>query len=173
MTHKHTFGRITTHNDTLRLPIYDASNNLVECVTFQRDELAAVLIELVATFDIAPCKMSDICPADIAGVLLGFPKQFVGLEVGYDDQAGVDRFVATLRNGDTGNKESGYGNTAVEAVATLARDNGFKSKLQTPNAPEITIVQWFEDFKYGFSRIAEEILAAEMDDMYAPEKGAW
>lgn len=135
------------------------------------DTLPEAMAELLATYDIAPCSMGDIIAntEHLDYVCKTFFAQFKGVEILYSQDA--EKFIAKIKNGDTGHFETGEGDRALEALSDLARSHGFKSKL--PDDGGLTLLQWFTDFQYGFNRISDDLLNAELEGIYAPEKGSW
>lgn len=164
----HKFGSIVlgSSSDKLILPIHDDAGN-TESLEFKRAELSGVIIEILACYDVDEVKMTSLIHPDLFSILENFPAQFKGIDLWFDDDE--DIFTAAIKDGDTGVKVTGTGRSAAGAIADIARSWGFKSKLPE----ELTIHQWFIDMQYGFARISDELLQAEMDALYAPDKGAW
>lgn len=175
MSQKYIFGQSYVNDDagTITLAVYEFDGerrvDMVENVCVPKERVAETIIELVASYDFVPMRLSEVLPSSVHSLLADFPKQFSGIQVIYDTVS--DEFVAQIKNGDTGAHDLGHGSSAAGAVADLARSHGFKSKLPDDGAPSLE--QWFTDFQYGFNRISDELLRSEMDAIFAPEKGAW
>lgn len=170
--HQYTFGTVGVDSDsdacTIRI---QEEGVVVETYNVPLARYPEAVVELLATYDIAPTNLAALFNDPTTGrqVVDKFFDTFEGVTLFYENGKGV--YGASSKNGDTGYEDHGFGDRSAAAVANLARDHGFKSKL--PTGGDLSMCQWFTDFQYGFQRISDELLQQELDAIYQPDKGAW
>lgn len=132
--------------------------------------LTELLMEFAANYDFEPVSIQALVGAHYMGKVPSISETFPMLAIRWDDSSG--EFTATTRNGDTGTDVFGHGERAIEAVADLVRNHGFKSNLHN-DTTDLRLRKFLEDMNYGFNRISDELLAAELDGIVTPDKGSW
>lgn len=73
-------------------------------------------------------------------------------------------------NGDSGETHWAIGRSFLHATAEVLTANGYKPD---PEHPGSTMLQWIQDFEYGFKRASDEQLALELEAITTPNKGSW
>lgn len=144
-------------------------------------QLAPLLIELHTAYEIEPFTMNEIELDDASQrSLLAILTSMKGVAVTFNTKD--ETFVASMRNGDTGLDAFGFDISGVRAIATLVSGHGFVSTaLENPDCHDTgglmmiapTVDRWIEEFRYGFTRRSDEVLAAEMAALIDPHAGGW
>lgn len=171
--------KIKTHEDGMSIVTLQHGSSTYE-LEVDATHLSALLVELHSMYEVQPFTINEIETDDAsARKLLGILTSIKGVSVTFNTKD--SNFVASVRNGDSGHDEYGFGDSAVAAMAQLARDQGFKSvafdSLRTMESGALlvrtTYLTWIEDFRYGFTRRSDEVLAAEMASLVDPHAGGW
>lgn len=167
-THSEISNGVTT--EKYALPLLDASGSRVGSIFLRLEDLAETLVELLTVYDFAPLdNMQALAPP---GLTLPISNDWDVLHVDHhENMDGTEQFSAAVCDGDTGAMLVGYGICVLEAVADLARNLDFKTRL--PDEGKLGLRLYLDRVHYGLERRSNEILMEEMEGIVMPEKGAW
>lgn len=156
--------------DMTRVFIVDADNGLADVFTCAIGDLTESLIELSTKYHIKG-NIAQLLEPHNFDALPSLKSLFPTVTFYRDPVVDGDKWVASTKNGDTGHEEHAYGSSIGQALGNLARDHGFVSTIDVDSQPKLGA--WIEEFNYGFQRMSDEQLAAEMEAILSPEKGGW
>ncbi len=151
------------------LPLLDTTGKQVAEIHTADKDLTETLVELLTIYDIEPIETIDALAPP--GVSLPVSNDWDVLHVDYhEDHDGKEEFSAGVIDGDSGAMQLGYGMSVLDAVADLARNLDFKTRVADN---KLGLRAFLDQVAYGLERHSNEVLMSEMEGIILPEKGAW
>lgn len=155
--------------DIYRLPLVEGSWERAHVDT-RLENLTETLVELLTIYEVESLDdMSKLAPP---GIVLPVSNDWDVLHVDYhEDHDGKEEFSAGVLDGDTGSMLVGYGASVLDAVADLARNIDYQTKVHTTG--HLGLRAYLDRVHYGLDRRSNEVLMEEMEGILVPEKGGW
>ena len=143
---------------------------------FTMDELHTAWLEMIYYFDIR--HDYELNSGECKGLLsvifqdgaLGKSVTKLREEIQATYEIDNGQALVTIIDGDNKQLHQGKGYSVAKAMIDAAVNAGFETKI---TQGKTTIREWLKSFAYGREKRSNEILQAEMDEIFAPEKGAW
>jgi len=127
-----------------------------------------LLVEvLMTTPDVEEVSWKDLLDRGYKGKIISNREYMPMVKLGVDTEANV--IAVSVTDGDNGDVVVGLGETVIRAVMQIMR-----SEKYTPGMPGYSSpTEFMQAIAYGRERRSNELLQAELEQVFAPEKGAW